>query len=154
MTAKKIGHEAAIRNPHLQPFSILIGEWETVGKHRLLPEPLHGRTAFEWIEGGAFLKMSSEIDEPKVPSAISIIGSDDHEETFFMLYFDERGVSRKFETTLKNNVWTQWRTAPHFSQRFTATIVDNGDTIISVAELCEDDVTWMRDLEMTYKRVK
>lgn len=154
MTANKTPHEAAIPNPHLQPLSILIGEWETVGKHRLLPDTLHGRTTFEWIEGGAFLKMSSEIDEPKVPSAITLIGSDDQAETYYMLYFDERGVSRKFEMTLKDNVWKQWRTAPHFSQRLTATITDNGDTIISVAELSEDDVTWMRDLDMTYKRVK
>jgi hypothetical protein len=38
--------------------------------------------------------MHSEIDEPEIPSGIAIIGSDDATDEFFMLYFDERGVSR------------------------------------------------------------
>jgi hypothetical protein len=146
--------EAAIPNPALQPFSILVGEWNMVGKHRLIPNTLHGHASFEWIEGGAFLMMRWEIDEPGVPSAVAIFGSDNAAETYSMLYFDERGVSRKFEATLHDNVWKYWRNAPGFSQRVTGTFTDNGDTIISVAELNEDDSTWKRDLELTYTRVK
>jgi hypothetical protein len=134
--------------------SILVGEWNTVGKHRLIPDTLHGHASFEWLEGGAFLKMVWEIEEPGVPTAIAIIGSDDAADTYFMLYFDERGVSRKHEMTLRDNVWKYWRNAPKFSQRFTGTFVDDGDTIIGVAELSEDDSTWKRDLELTYTRVR
>ena len=152
--AKNAKNEAAIPNPKLEPLSILIGEWNTVGKHRLLPDTLHGQTSFEWLEGGAFLTMYSEIIEPGIPTGISIIGSDDAAETYFMLYFDERGVSRKFEMTLRDNIWKFWRNAPHFSQRFTGTFADNGDTIIGVTELSEDDATWKRDLELTYTRVR
>jgi hypothetical protein len=152
--AKNAKHEAAIPNPSLQPLSILVGEWNIVGKHRLLPETLHGHTSFEWLEGGAFLMMHSEIEEPGVPSTIAIFGSDDDSETYFMLSFDERGVSRKSEMTLRDNIWKLWRNVPHFSQRFTGTIGDNGDTIIGVWELSEDDSTWKRDLELTYTRVK
>ena len=151
---KKAKHEAAIPNPALKPLNVLVGEWDTVGTHPSLPDTLHGHTSFEWLEGGAFLMMYSEIEEPGVPSGIAIIGGDDDAETYFMLYFDERGVSRKSEMTLRDNTWKLWRNAPHFSQRFTGRLVDNGDTIIGVWELNEDDATWKRDLELTYTRVK
>jgi hypothetical protein len=152
--AKNAKHEAAIPNPSLQPLSILVGEWNTVGTHRLLPDTLHGHTSFAWLEGGAFLMMYSEIEEPGIPSAIAIFGSDDAAETYFMLYFDERGVSRKYEATLRDNVWKIWRNAPGFSQRFTGTFDDNGDSISGVWELSEDGSTWKRDLELTYTRVR
>jgi len=60
---------------------------------------LHGHTSFEWIEGGAFLIMHSEIDEPGVPSGVAIFGGDDSVEGYSMLYFDERGVSRIYEAS-------------------------------------------------------
>ena len=152
--AKNTAHEAAIPNPALQPLSRLVGVWTTVGSHPSLPDTLHGQTSFEWLEGGAFLRMYSEIIEPGVPTGIAVLGSDDDAETFFMLYFDERGVSRKYEATLHDNIWKLWRNAPGFSQRFTGTFDASGDTIVGVWEVLEDDTTWKRDLEMTYTRVK
>jgi hypothetical protein len=38
--------------------------------------------------------MRSEIDEPEIPSALAVFGSDDATNEFFMLYFDERSISR------------------------------------------------------------
>src|SRR5262245_33421867 len=99
--AKNSKREASIPNPALKPFSVLIGNWNTTGTHPRIPNTsLHGRTSFDWLEGGAFLMMHSEIDEPGIPSSIAIFGSDDATEEYFMLYFDERGVSRKYEVTL------------------------------------------------------
>src|SRR5689334_8917834 len=101
--------EASIPNPVLAPFSVLVGTWTTTGTHLLIPDTiLHGRTSFEWLENGAFLTMRSEIDEPGIPSGIAVIGSDDVANEFFMLYFDERGVSRKYEMSLQDNVWKWW----------------------------------------------
>ena len=63
--------------PHLalQPFHVLIGSWNTTGTHGLFPDIiLHGNTSFEWLENGAFLLMRSEIDDPRFPSAIAILG--------------------------------------------------------------------------------
>jgi hypothetical protein len=148
-------HEAAIPNPSLEPLSMLMGEWNTIGTHRLLPNTtLHGHTSFAWLEGGAFLIMHSETEEAGIPSGIAIFGSDDASEEYFMLYFDERGVSRKYQATLRDNMWKLWRNAPGFSQRFTGTLGDNGDTISGVWELLEDGSTWKRDLELKYTRVK
>ncbi len=148
-------NEAAIPNPALKTWGMLVGEWGTVGKHRLLPDTtVHGHATIAWLQGGAFLMMQSETEEEGFPSSIAIFGSDDTKEAYFMLSFDERGVSRKFDATLRDNVLKLWRNAPGFSQRFTGTLVDNGDTINAVWELSEDDSTWKRDLELTYTRVK
>jgi len=49
-----------------------------------------GIRSFSWI-------MRSEIDEPGIPSGVAIVGSDDATGEYFMLYFDERGVSRKYD---------------------------------------------------------
>ena len=42
----------------------------------------------------------SEIDEEGVPSGIAIFDSDDATREYFMLYFDERKVSRKYEVSI------------------------------------------------------
>jgi len=94
---KNSTHEAAIPNPTLDSLKGLIGEWKTVGTHPYFPgTTFHGQTSFEWIEGGAFLIMHSEIEEPGIPSGIAIFGSDDATGEYFMTYFDERKVSRKY----------------------------------------------------------
>ena len=146
-------HEAAIPNPALKPLGILVGEWSTVGTHPLAPgTTFHGRTWFEWVEGGAFLMMHSQIDEPGIPSGIAIFGSDDATSEYYMLYFDERGVSRKYDVSLRDNLWKWWRHAPGFSQRFTGTIAVDGRTIEGRGELSRDGTTWEGDLNLTFTR--
>ena len=152
---KKSKHKAAMQNPSLKSFSTLIGEWKTIGTHPYLPGMvLHGHTSFNWIEEGAFLVMHSENDEGKIPSGIAIFGSDDATGEFFMLYFDERKVSRKYEVSFQANVFKWWRNDPEFSQRFAWELTDNGNTIIGKGEMCKDGTTWEKDLELTYKRVQ
>ena len=145
--------ELSIPNPLLEPLSILIGTWNTVGKHPLLPEiTLHGQTSFEWLEGGAFLIMHSGIEEPGIPTGIGIFGSDDSAGERFMLYFDERGVSRKYEVAIHERTWKWWRDAPGFSQRCTVTVAEDGRSMIGKGELSRDGSTWEKDLELTYTR--
>src|SRR5689334_21934918 len=116
-------NEAAKANPALEPLSVLVGRWSTTGTHPMVPgKTFHGRTSFAWIEGGAFLIMHSEIDEPEIPSAIAVFGSDDTTGECAMLYFDERGVSRRYETRVEGSEWKWWRIADGgLSQRFTGT---------------------------------
>ncbi len=145
----------SIPNPALEPFSVLIGNWNTTGTHGLVPDTiLHGHTSFEWLENGAFLLMRMEIDDPRFPRTIAIIASDNSEEEFYMLSFDERGVSRKHQVTLHDNIWKWWRDAPGFFQRYEGTIVDGGNTIIGKGELSKDNLSWEKDLDLTYKRVE
>lgn len=119
-------HEAAIPNPALNPLKKLIGEWKTVGTHPYVPDTtFHGSTSFDWIEGGSFLMMHSKIDEPEIPNGIAIFGSDDSTGEYFMLYFDERTVSRNYQVSFQDNLVKWWRDTQDFSQRLTLTFVDS-----------------------------
>src|SRR6476620_11166891 len=105
-----IGSKALKPNPALEPFEILIGEWNTIGSHPYMPDAqLHGRVVFEWIENGAFLMMHSEIDHPEFPDGVSIFGSDDEAGTFYQIYFDERGISRKYDVAVTEHQIKWWR---------------------------------------------
>lgn len=148
-----IGSEASIPNPALELFGALIGEWQTTGMHPLVPDTtFHGRVSFAWLEGGAFLIMRTEIDEPGIPSGIAIFGSDDAAKHYFMLYFDERGVSRKYDVTMSGNQLMWWRDNPGFSQRATITIED-ANRMVSKGEMARDGGTWENDLALTYTRI-
>jgi len=152
---KNSKHEAAIPNPALKPLEILIGEWKTIGTHPYFPDiTFHGHTSFKWMEGGAFVIMHSEIDEEGIPSGIAVFGSDDAAGEYFMLYFDERKVSRKIDVSFSDNKLKWWRNTSGFSQRFTWTISDDGNIIISKGELSKDNKTWEKDLELTFNRIK
>ena len=153
MTDETIGREAVKPNPALGPLSALVGTWTTVGTHPLVPgKTFHGRTRFEWLEGGAFLVMHSQIDEPEIPSGIAVVGSDGTTGEWSMLYFDERGVSRRYETSLRDGVWKWWRDAPDIAQRFTGTIAADGRTIVGRGEMSRNGGSWEPDLQLTYTR--
>ena len=149
-----INNEAAKSNPKLEPLSVLVGTWATTGTHPLVPNvTFHGRTSFEWIEGGAFLVMRSQIDEPEIPSGIAIFGTDDATDECSMLYFDERGVSRRYEVTVRDGQWKWWRNAPGLSQRVFGTIATDGRTIVTRGEYSRNADRWEPDLELTYTRL-
>ena len=139
-------------NPLLASLSPLVGSWRTEGSHPYLPGTLHGRSSFEWIESGAFLLWRSEIDEPGVPSGVAIFGGDESSGELFMLYFDERGVSRKYDVSMSGATMRWWRNAPDFAQRYTLEISPDGQTMVGRGELSKDGETWERDLDLTYRR--
>lgn len=149
-----IGNKASIPNPALKLFEALVGEWQTVGSHPYLPGvTLRGRVSFNWIENGAFLMTRSEIDKPEFPAGIAIFGSDDAAGKYYMLYFDERGVSRKYDVTMSGNQLKWWRDDPDFSQRSELTI-ENGNRMVSKGEMSRGGAAWEADLELIYTRIK
>ena len=149
-----INNEAAKPNPALEPFSVLLGSWQTIGTHPLVPgTTFHGRTTFSWLAGGAFLVMQSQIDEPQIPSGIAIFGTDDSTGECSMLYFDERVVSRRYEVSMEGRTLTWWRNAPDFSQRFTMTIDPDGRTMSSRGQYSRNGAAWEPDLELTHTKV-
>ena len=148
-------HKAAIPNPALQPFAVLVGDWQAVGTHPLAPNTLlHGRSSFKWLEGGAFLMWYSEMEEEGFPAGIAIFGSDNTTGEYFMMYFDERTVSRKYEVSCQEGVLKWRRNAPEFSQQNTWTISGDGNTIIGKGQLSKDGTTWEQDLDLTYTRLQ
>jgi hypothetical protein len=149
----KIGGEAVKPNPALKSFEVLVGEWQTTGSHPHLPgTTLHGRTSFEWGEGGAFLIMHSEVDHSDFPSGVAIFGSDNETNTYYMLYFDERGVSRKYDVTMEGKQLAWYRNDPGFSQRFTISIEDDGANMVGKGEMSHDGAVWEEDLSLVFVR--
>jgi hypothetical protein len=149
-----VGERALIPNPALAPLGGLIGEWRTTGTHPLVPgTTFHGHTSFAWHEGGAFLIMRSEIEEKEIPSGVAIIGSDDAAGTFTMIYFDERGVSRKYDVTLTGNRLVWARDEAGFAQRQTLVIEEDGSRLVGSGEMSRDGGDWEGDLALTYERV-
>lgn len=151
---RPIGHEALRPNPALEPLSPLIGLWRTTGTHPLVPDTtFHGTTSFEWAEGGAFLMMRSEIDEPGIPSAVAFIGSDDAAGTFTMIYFDERDISRRYLVEVTDGEVSWHRDEAGFAQRMELTIAAGGARMDARGTMSRDGGPWEDDLRLTYERV-
>jgi hypothetical protein len=152
--ARPIGVEAQRPNPELEPFAALIGVWRTTGTHPLVPgTTFHGRTSFEWLEGGAFLLMRSEIDEPEIPSGVAIIGSDGDAGTLTMLYFDERDVSRRYTVEVGDGEVAWHRDEAGFAQRMVLSIGADGNGLQGHGTMSRDGQPWEDDLQLTYERV-
>lgn len=146
--------DAAKPNAKLAALEPLLGTWTTVGRHPLVPDTvLHGRCSFERIEGGAFVLLRTATDESVIPDGLAVFGSDDTSETLSMLYFDERGVSRRYDASMQDGMFRWWRDAPDISQRFTCTVAPDGRTMEARGELSKNGGSWEPDLALTYTRV-
>ena len=149
---RSVGAEAQRSNAALQPFEFLIGEWRTTGTHPMVPgKELSGRTSFAWHEGGAFLIVRNEVDEPRFPDGVAIIGSDNADGSFCMIYFDDRGVSRRMTVTLAEKSVTWRHENPDFAQR--VTIRNEGDRLVSKGLMSEKGGPWKDDLSQVYERI-
>lgn len=150
------------RNPMLERLDRFVGEWES-------EVPLDEQTiggggvTFDWLEDGSFLVQRTEVGDlsnaptewvERAPrSTVSIIGLDDTSEQFTMLYADSRDVFRVYQMSLSDGVWELWRDASEFSQRFTGTFHNDGDTIEGTWERSDDGIKWEVDFDQVYTRV-
>jgi hypothetical protein len=119
----------------------------------LRPRTYAGRVVFEWLPGEQFLVQRWEVPHPDVPDGIAIIGFDSERRVFLQHYFDSRGVARVYEMSLGDGVWRLWRNAPGFSQRFSGTFSEDGNTIEGRWEASTDGSTWEHDFDLMYTRV-
>jgi hypothetical protein len=155
--------------PRLEPLNRLVGRWTTESTHPMVPGiVVHGTATIEWLEGERFLMQRAHMDHPDFPNSTAIIGFTDRdrvdhatggaapagERPLSMHYYDSRGVFRAMQASIDDESWRIWRNDPGFSQRFTGTFADGGDTIVGRWQLCEDDVHWNDDLQITYRRRK
>jgi hypothetical protein len=112
----------------LEPFEALVGSWTTESIRQMYPSTVvRGRSTFEWLEGKRFLIQRSVTDHPDFPDAMAVFGVTD--EQLSMHYFDSRGAYRVYAVSFTKGTWRFWRDAPGFSQRFTGTVSDDGNTI-------------------------
>ena len=145
-------------NPALERLSIFIGEWNTeITSMSFHPDPsavAHGRTSFDWLEQGGFLIQHSEVPDTEFPRGIAVIGPDDTAETYCMLYFDSRGVSRIYQMSLNGDVWKIWRDFPGFSQRFLGTFSKDHSVITAHWEKSNDGSNWELDFNLEYSKAR
>lgn len=146
------------RNPALERLSSFVGEWDleisSVRSFQNNPVAvIRGHASFQWLEGGAFLLERSEVSNPDFPRATAMIGPDADAETYCMLYFDSRNVSRIYNMTMTGTTWTLWREFPGFSQRFSGMFSEDNNVITGRWEMSSDGSTWELDFNITYTRV-
>ncbi len=132
------------QNPALARLDVLVGVWEFSSPQF---KGAGGRVTFEWVEGGAFLV------EHMAGNASWMIGRDEPQESYTILYYDSRGVSRVYQMSLVANLWKIWRNSAGFSQRFTSTLSDDGRTITGFWEKSSDGSNWERDFDITYTKL-
>jgi hypothetical protein len=156
--------------PALDLLGRLVGTWTTDATHPAYPGVVvQGTAVIEWLEGERFLIHRARTDHPDFPDSISIVGITERDRVdnppgndaaattgsrLCMHYFDSRGVFRVYDVSIDDEAWRLWRDAPGFSQRFTGSFADGGDTIAGRWQLCRDDIHWDDDLQITYRRRK
>ena len=134
----------------LSQLDVLLGEWITTSK--TYPEG-RGRTTVTLAEGGKFVRIEASIDDERFPQSAQLIGADEAQDECISLYYDSRGVYRVYLTTIEAGVWTMWRDAPGFNQRYTGKISDDGRAIAGRWEFSEDGKQWKVDFDLNYEKV-
>jgi hypothetical protein len=156
MTVENVSREAqrAIEaNPAIQRLNVLLGSWRTEIVMPLDPPIVtSGREDIEWLGEGPFLVMRGTVEHPDFPDGIIIIGADDSNEAYSMLYFDSRGVARIYQMSLGDGTLKFWRETPGFNQRYIGRFSEDGNTITGAWEKSTDGTTWEHDFDLIYIR--
>ncbi len=142
-------------NPALAELTFLAGSWDMeLSDASFLPDPetkVHGLVTFEWIEQGAALVM--RMGNAATPVATWIIGRDEAEPDYHVLYADDRGVSRVYRMSLSGGTWRMWRDTPEFAQRFDAEVSASQAEINGTWRKSVDGgTTWEHDFRVRYSR--
>lgn len=148
----------AQRHPALEPFGVLVGEWEMRPRFGGAEAPGGARATFEWIEGGALLIQRWQVPVPEAPDGIAVFGWDERRGAVLQHYFDTRGVIRLYTAALEGSQLTLERTEPDFSpldfaQRFEGTVSEDGSSIEGSWLIAHDLETFEKDFDLDYIRI-
>ncbi|MCC3314341.1 hypothetical protein [Nocardia africana] len=141
-------------NPAIADLAVLHGEWMIeLSNTKFLPSPesrAQGRVVAEWLDNTALVMRQIGDGD----AATWIIGRDQAESEYTVLYSDSRGSSRVYRMTLTDGDWQIWRTTTQSTQRFRGRVSGDGTGIIGEWEDSEDGTTWARDFTLEYRRVE
>lgn len=146
--------EGTVRNPALERFDPLIGEWALTLAGAWFLESLdvrqHGRATFRWL-GDAFVVLEAEMEGEHMWHFV--FGRSDATEQLVALYHDPRPTSRLFRMAFEGDRWTMQRDDPDFHQRFVATV--GPDRIEGRWDASEDEgTTWRKDFDLIFERTR
>ena len=133
----------------LEQLDVLIGEWITTSKTF---SNGRGHTTVTRTEDGKFLRVDSREEDDRFPHSTQLVGADEARNECTVLYYDSRGVYRVYRMTVADGVWSMWREAPGFNQRYIGEIKDGGKTIEGRWEMSDDGERWRVDFDLTYRR--
>jgi hypothetical protein len=134
----------------MEQMQLLIGDWSMTSKKY---SEGAGRQVVRPLDGGAFLRLETSQEDDLFPASIQLIGADESSDECTCLYWDSRGVSRVYRTTVSGGEWRMWRDAPEFNQRYIGKISADGNVISGGWETSEDGKSWKADFDLTYTRV-
>jgi hypothetical protein len=142
-------------NPALAALQFLAGSWDMeLSEASFLPDPdakVGGSVTFEWIEQGAALVM--RMGDAATPRATWIVGRDDSDPDYHVLYADDRGFSRVYQMSFSDATWRIWRDTPEFSQRFQAEVSPGQAEVKgSWQKSIDSGTTWELDFKVRYSR--
>jgi hypothetical protein len=143
-------------NPALADLEPLAGRWRMkLYNAAFLPDPetrVSGSIEIDWIEDGSALRIRQG-DSEHPPAAVWIIGRDEAEAGYSVLYADDRGVSRIYRMSLQDASWRMWRDNSEFSQRFDARLEPDAGAIRGRWEKSSDQgASWEHDFNVDYTR--
>lgn len=146
-----------LTNPSLRPIDFLIGKWTIeLSNGSFLPKNqiVSFSVNYGWQADGSVIAVQQKNESDKFSqSATWIIGRDESDDEYTVLYADSRGVSRVYLMSYKNNVWKMWRDNPKFSQRFKGIVSEDKKIISAYWETSTDGgKTWQHDFDMKYER--
>ena len=153
-----VGAGENAKSAALEQLNPFVGEWEM---EVTFPgaEPAGGATTtFEWMPGERLLVQRWEIPVPEAPDGLAVYGYDEGRGTLLQHYFDQRGVVRVYEMAVEGRSFKLERSKEDFSpldfsQRFTGTFSDDGNTIEGTWEIAHDRATYEKDFDITYRKV-
>jgi hypothetical protein len=145
-----------IIDPALADLQPLVGNWRMeLSNAAFLPDRdtrVTGSIEIDWIEDGCALRMRQG-DSTHPPAAVWIIGRDESEPEYSVLYADDRGVSRIYRMRFKGAHWQMRRDSREFSQRFHAQLDPDARTVRGRWEKSADQgATWEHDFNIDYIR--
>jgi hypothetical protein len=147
---------ARLANPALAALEFLVGVWDmTLSNASFLPDEsqtIAGNLVVEPIEAGGSLCMRQLADVGGPPLATWLIGRDESQADYVVLYTDDRGVSRVYQMSFAVATWSMWRDDPEFSQRFEAVASDDRNVIEGAWERRSSNGVWQHDFNVTYVR--
>ena len=142
-------------NPSLAPLAVLVGDWRVELTNAEFLEPgssTFGTFSASWLDD-SFLVLRTGTDAGDAPTSIAVIGRNEHRDDYELLYADDRGVSRIYQMTFTDRVWTQHRADPGFHQHFEGVVDTGGDRIsASWTKSHDDGATWQHDFDLIYTR--
>jgi hypothetical protein len=152
-SSRSSGRRAESKLPaHIQRLSRLVGSWKvtirwSVATHQLVggPREIEFPVEINWLDSGPWLHY-------RFGAAHWLIGGDEDDPEFVVLYTDDRPAPRLYQMTFERDVWKIWRDAPGFRQRFEGKITEKGRTIVAHWDKAEGNKSWARDFDLVFRR--